>query len=83
MIVKFFDFFGKNRPLCKACGYAFAGLILLWSLFFVHHEESHFALEALPGFWTLFTICCCIALVVFTLIYGKTGIKKGEDYYDS
>ncbi len=82
MIVNFIEFLGKQQALCKTCGYALAVLVVLWSIFFVHHKESHFSLENLPAFWTLFTIGSCIALVFFAGIYGKMGIKKKEDYYD-
>lgn len=82
MIVKFIDFCKKEPQLLRNCGYIAAGLILLWSVFFVHHHESHFSLESFPGFWTLFTLFSCLVLVVFAWVYGKTGIQQEEDYYD-
>ncbi len=82
MIVNLIEWIKSHQQLCKKYAYILTGLIVLWSIVFVHHEESHFSLESIPAFWTFFTICSCIVLVFFAMIYGKMGIKKEEEYYD-
>lgn len=80
--MKYIDFLKNKSQLAKICGFIFAVLVVLWSIFFVDHEKSHFSLENFPGFWTLFTLFSCLVIVFFAKIYGSLGIKQEEDYYD-
>jgi len=48
----------------------------------VDKAHAHTAAEHLPGFWSLFGLLGCLALVVFSKSYGHLGISRGEDYYD-
>ncbi len=50
--------------------------------FFVHREEVHFFGDRISGFWSLFGILGCLAMIVLCKLLSSVWLKKGEDYYD-
>ncbi len=48
----------------------------------VNKEHAHTAIEAVPGFWTLFGLVGCVAIILLSKWFGHSGIMTREDYYD-
>lgn len=48
----------------------------------VNKEHAHSAVECWPGFWAVFGLVGCIAIIILSKAFGHAGIMQREDYYD-
>lgn len=48
----------------------------------VNKEHAHTNVERMPGFWALFGLLGCMAIIVLSKAFGHLGIMTREDYYD-
>ena len=48
----------------------------------VDKEHAHTTFESIPGFWTVFGLVGCIAIILLSKWFGHAGIMTREDYYD-
>lgn len=48
----------------------------------VNKEHAHTSIEVVPGFWTLFGLAGCVAIILLSKWFGHRGIMTREDYYD-
>lgn len=48
----------------------------------VNKEHAHTAIEAVPGFWTVFGFVGCVAIILLSKWFGHSGVMTREDYYD-
>ncbi len=50
--------------------------------FFIPREEVHFLGDRFPGFWSIFGLFGCLAMIFLCKRLSSAWLKKGEDYYD-
>ncbi|MHC4464181.1 MAG: hypothetical protein ACYS30_22540 [Planctomycetota bacterium] len=50
--------------------------------FFIPRHETHFFVDKIFGFWSLFGITACVLIIVLSKWMGYHGLMKDEDYYD-
>lgn len=48
----------------------------------VDKEHAHTEAEHLPGFWSVFGLVACVAIILLSKAFGHAGIMTREDYYD-
>jgi hypothetical protein len=82
MIVKFIDFLRDRLRLVVRLSYAGLALLVLWDTLLLDKHQAHTAVEKLPGFWALFGLVACVAIILLSKWFGHLGIMTREDYYD-
>lgn len=84
MIVNLIDYLKKHQRAVQVYCIIIVAVMLVWSALGVDTHHAHTWVEVhIPGFWSLFTLISCIALIFFSRWLGKSGIEAGEDYYDN
>jgi hypothetical protein len=48
----------------------------------IDKEHAHTWIEKVPGFWTIFGLAGCVAIILLSKWFGHSGIMTREDYYD-
>ena len=82
MIVKFIDFLRDRVRLVVRLSYVGLALLVLWDTLLLDKHQAHTAMEKLPGFWALFGLIACVAIILLSKWFGHLGIMTREDYYD-
>ncbi len=83
MIVDLIDYLKDRLQMLRICCYGGIGAILIWSLTVDTHHAHTWAEKAIPGFWGLFGLGSCAAVILLARWFGKSGIMTREDYYDN
>lgn len=82
MIVKFIDFLRDRLRLVVRLSYAGLALLVLWDALLLDKHHAHTTMEKLPGFWALFGLIACVAIILLSKWFGHLGVMNREDYYD-
>jgi hypothetical protein len=82
MIVKFIDFLRDRLRLVIRLSYGVLALLVLWDTLLLDKQQAHTAMEKLPGFWALFGLVACVAIILLSKGFGHLGVMTREDYYD-
>jgi hypothetical protein len=73
-------------PRRRMCRWSLLGLVVLEILdkipLVIDKKHAHTSLELLPGFWSIFGLVGCLAIILLSKWFGHAGIMRGEDYYD-
>ena len=82
MIIQLIDYLKERlRTVRLLFGIAIA-IMVVWTVVGVDNHHAHTWMEAhIPGFWSIFTLLCCVVLIYFARWFGKSGIMTREDYY--
>ena len=84
MIVDLIDYLKERQQTAKRLCYVAIGVMLIWTVVGADNHHAHTWMEAhIPGFWSIFSILCCLVLIYFANWFGKSGIMTREDYYDN
>lgn len=84
MIVQFIDFLKERLQTVRILFYILIAVMLVWTVVGVDTHHAHTWMEAhIPGFWSIFGILSCLALIFFARWFGGSGIMTREDYYDN
>lgn len=84
MIINFIDYLKERQQTIKRHCYTAIALMLIWTVVGADTHHAHTWMEAhIPGFWSIFTILCCLVLVYFAGWFGRSGVMTREDYYDN
>jgi len=84
MIVNFIDYLKERQQTVTRLCYTAVALMLVWTVIGVDTHHAHTWMEAhIPGFWSIFTILCCLVLIYFAGWFGRSGVMTEEDYYDN
>jgi uncharacterized membrane protein YuzA (DUF378 family) len=83
-LVAFIEFLRRHlRRVVFICLGLLAVLVVVDAIpALVDKEHAHTRLEHLPGFWAVFGLLGCIALILLSKAFGHAGIMTREDYYD-
>lgn len=59
------------------------GAVVLYD-FTVHRpEEAHFAGDKIYGFWSIWGLVICLAMIIFWKWLAHGFLERDEDYYDN
>jgi hypothetical protein len=73
----------RARPrLLRSLCFGLLGAFALWDALVLDKSHAHTAFEKLPGWWSLFGVAACAAIIVFAKWLGHRGVSQGEDYYE-
>jgi hypothetical protein len=73
----------RSRPvLMKRLALAGLVLLVLWDALLLDKHKAHSALERAPGWWSLFGLAGCAAIILFAKWLGGRGVSTREDYYE-
>jgi hypothetical protein len=83
-LVRLIDFLRDRLPAVVRIGLAVLALVIVFDAIpaIVGKEHAHTAVEHLPGFWAVFGLLGCLALVALAKSFAHLGVSKREDYYD-
>jgi hypothetical protein len=83
-LVRLIDFLRDRLPTVVRLSLAVLALLILLDGLpaVVDKEHAHTAAEHVPGFWSVFGLLGCLALVVLAKTLGHLGVSTREDYYD-
>ncbi len=82
MTAKFFEYLHQRAGLIKRV--FFLVLILAVVLdFFVQRHEALFIGDRIYGFWSIFGLVGCLAMIFLCKWLSSAWLKKDEDYYDN
>jgi len=83
MIIELIDYLKERQRAVRVASGIAVAMMLIWTMIGVDSSHAHTWLEKnIPGFWALFTLVACLALIVLARFLGKGGIMTREDYYD-
>lgn len=74
-------FFDRPRNIKRMLRVFYALCIALFAADFVHQRTVTHAFESAPGFYALFGLAACVALVLAAKEMRKV-LMRGEDYYE-
>lgn len=74
-------FFDRPRNVTWLLRAFYAVCAMLLAADFVYHRHVTHAFEAAPGFYALFGLAACVALVLAAKEMRKV-LMRGEDYYE-
>lgn len=84
MIINLIDFLKERLQTVKVGFYIAVAVMVVWSIVGVDTHHAHTWMEShIPGFWSIFSILCCVVFIYFARWFGKSGIMTREDYYDN
>jgi short subunit fatty acids transporter len=83
-LLRLIDYLRDRLPsVIRICLALLALLVVFDALpLIVDKEHAHTAAEHVPGFWSLFGLLGCLALVVVSKTLGHAALSTREDYYD-
>ncbi len=80
-MTRILEYLHEHAGLLKKC--FFAALVTTVVLdFFVHREGVHFFGDRIYGFWSLFGLLGCLAMMFLCKWLSSVWLKKDEAYYD-
>ena len=83
-LVRLIDYLRDRLKLVVRVCYGLLALLVIVDAVpaFVDKEHAHTSAEHLPGFWSVFGLLACVAIILLSKAYGHAGIMTREDYYD-
>lgn len=76
------DLLKKHPTFARLILVIVVGAILIWSLGTDTSHGHTWAERAIPAFWSFFGFISCLVLIYFARWFSRSGIGKGDDYYD-
>jgi uncharacterized membrane protein HdeD (DUF308 family) len=70
-----------NTPLWKKAFFSALGILVGINLF-LHPHHAHFAMETITGFWAIFGVGVCVAMILVLKKIIFLLINKPEAFYD-
>jgi hypothetical protein len=83
MIVKLIDYLRDRLQTLIYCCYGGIVLIVIWSMTVDTSHAHTWGEKMIPGFWSLFGLASCAAIIMAARCLGKSGIMTRENYYDN
>ncbi|MEN8190547.1 MAG: hypothetical protein ABFS19_11935 [Thermodesulfobacteriota bacterium] len=83
MIVDLIDYLKERLQLLRYGLYGTVIGVIIWSLTVDTSHAHTWAEKMIPGFWALFGLGSCAAVILTARWFGKSGIMTREDYYDN
>lgn len=81
-MARFFQFLYESRQTLRWLFFMLLGLIFVCD-FTVERHEAHFFGDRIYGFWSVFGLAICLAMIVFWKWLAHTWLERDEDYYDN
>jgi hypothetical protein len=83
-LLRFIEFLRRHlKWVVRLCWLGLALLVVVDAVpALVDKEHAHTRAEHLPGFWSVFGLVGCIAIILVSKAFGHMGIMTREDYYD-
>ncbi len=79
-MVKIIESLRSNGKRLKALFFAYLVIIVLLDII-LPREESHYTIDKVYAFWTLFTVVGCYLLIKVSKGIAHLFLAKDEDYY--
>ncbi len=82
MTAKFLEYLHRHTGLVKRAFF----LVLILAVvvdFLVKRHEVLFVGDRFYGFWSIFGLAGCLAMVILCKWVSRTWLKKDENYYDN
>jgi hypothetical protein len=79
-IVNIIEYMKKNALMMRTIFLAALGLLVLLDIF-LPREESHYFVDRIYAFWTLFALAGCFLLIKISKGIAHMFLAKDEDYY--
>ena len=79
-IVNIIDYLKKNAQTVKWVLFIGLGLLVVLDII-IPREESHYFVDKIYGFWTLFSLVGCFLLIKISKGIAHLFLAKDEDYY--
>ena len=82
IIVKFIEFLRQRLKTVVRVSLAALLLLILVDALVVDKQHTHYDIEKLPAFWSVFGLVGCVIIILVSKWFGHLGIMTREDYYD-
>ena len=82
-MIQFIDYLKERQQGAKYTFISVVIAVFVWSLTVDTSHAHTWAEKYIPGFWSIFGIVSCIALIFIARWYAGAGISKEENYYDN
>jgi hypothetical protein len=66
----------------KRIAYGVLAVLFVVDILFIPRHETHFFVDNIRGFWSVFGFIACVLIIVLSKWIGHHGIMKDEEYYD-
>lgn len=81
-MAKIFEYLHEHAGMAKRVFFGVLALAVILD-FFVHRHTAHFVGDRIYGFWLLFGLAGCLAMIIACKWLSSVWLKKDEDYYDN
>lgn len=71
----------NHTPTLKKILYGVMALTILFDVLTPRHE-AHFFGDSIPGFWSVFGLVSCVALIRIMKGLSHAWLMRREDYYE-
>ncbi len=78
---RLFQYLHERRNVVKWAFYA-SLVVIAGADFLVTRHEAHFFGDTIPGFWSIFGLLVCWALIFSWKGLSRILLEREEDYYD-
>ena len=79
-IVNIIESMRRNAGRLKTMFFVFLGLLVLLDIF-LPRENSHYFVDKIYAFWTIFSLAGCFLLIKISKGIAHMFLAKDEDYY--
>lgn len=81
-MAKIFEYLHEHAGMVKRVFFLVLALAVILD-FFVYRHGAHFVGDRIYGFWSIFGLAGCLAMIFACKWLSSVWLKKVEDYYDN
>lgn len=81
MLLNIIEYLRRNAGTVKRVFFVCLGLLVVLDIF-LPREITHYFVDKMPAFWTLFTLAGCFLLIKISKAIAHLFLAKDEDYYE-
>jgi drug/metabolite transporter (DMT)-like permease len=81
MIAQVITYLRERSEMMKWIFIAYLGFALVFD-FFADRHHAHFWADHIIGFWAIFGLVGCLAMIVFCKGLSHVWLERDTDYYD-
>ncbi|MBF0119753.1 MAG: hypothetical protein HQK79_13035 [Desulfobacterales bacterium] len=81
-MAKLLSFLYDKSNIVKWFFFALLIFIIVFD-YFAERHAAHFFGDNIIGFWTIFGVFICLAMIIICKGLSHVWLMKGEDYYDN
>jgi hypothetical protein len=80
---KIIEFMYRRKALFRWIFFGMLGAVVLYDFTVPRPQHPHFAGDSFYGFWSIWGLVICLAMIIFWKWLAHGFLERDEDYYDN